>query len=160
MWLVWQSFGGEERVVRGRDMGERRFSGILTAAALRKPAPAPRESPDKAADRRPRLNTLSERLFEAFPEPFKYPPVPLAIGIGPKLCELMSPEFKPAEIRAFLHAWTSGPRYLKAVVRGEMRRNLDGSPAGLPEPEHRAAAKERLVAIGHSGALAAHSDNA
>jgi hypothetical protein len=32
-----------------------------------------------------------------------------------------------------------------------MRRNLDGSPAGLPEPEHCAGAKERLDAIGHSG---------
>jgi sRNA-binding protein len=63
----------------------------------------------------------------------------------------LSPEFKPADIRLFLHAWTSGPRYLKAVARGEMRRNLDGSPAGLPEPEHRAAAKQRLDAIGHSG---------
>jgi sRNA-binding protein len=62
----------------------------------------------------------------------------------------LSPEFKPAEIRFFLHAWTSGPRYLKAVTRGEMRRNLDGSPAGLPELEHRAAAKERLDVIGHS----------
>jgi sRNA-binding protein len=67
------------------------------------------------------------------------------------LCELLSPEFKPADIRVFLHAWTSGPRYLKAVARGELRRYLDGSPAGLPEPEHRAAAKERVAAIGHSG---------
>src|SRR5205085_10348827 len=109
-------------------------------------------NPDEPAGRRGRLNALSERLFETFPRAFKYPPVPLDVGIGLKLCELISPEFKPAEIRAFLYAWTSGPRYLKAVVRGEMRRNLDGSPAGLPEPKHRAAAKERLEAIGYSGA--------
>ena len=76
--------------------------------------------------------------------------MPLAVGIGRELCHLMSPEFKPAEIRVFLHAWTSGPRYLKAVVRGEMRRNLDGSPAGVPEAEHRAAARQQLRAMGHS----------
>src|SRR5438067_11110789 len=122
------------------DTGERRFARTLTAAVLRKPAPSS-SALSKGARRRARVNTVSERLFEAFPEAFKYPPVPLAIGIGPRLCELLSPEFKPADIRVFLHAWTSGPRYLKAVVRGEMRRNLDGSSAGLPEPEHRAAAQ-------------------
>jgi sRNA-binding protein len=116
-------------------------------------APATRNHLDnKAARRHGRLNTISRRLFKAFPRVFKYPPVPLAIAIGPKLCELMGPEFKPAEVRAFLHAWTSGPRYLKAVLRGEMRRNLDGSPAGVPELKHRTAAKERLKSIRHSGA--------
>jgi hypothetical protein len=119
----------------GKDAGERRPRGNTL---------------NKGAARRGRVNTLSERLFEAFPEAFKYPPVPLAIGIGPRLCELLGPEFKPAEIRVFLHAWTSGARYLKAVARGNMRRNLDGSPAGLPEPAHRADAKERLDVIGHS----------
>jgi sRNA-binding protein len=139
-------------MVGGKGTEERRFARTLTAAAvLRKPASAPSSALNKDARRRARVNTLSERLFAAFPEAFKYPPVPLAIGIGPRLCELLSPEFKPAEIRVFLHAWTSGPRYLKAVARGEMRRNLDGSPAGLPEPKHCAAAKERLDAIGHSG---------
>jgi RNA chaperone ProQ/FINO-like protein len=110
--------------------------------ARHKPQPIRAHLDDKAARRHGRLNTISRRLFKAFPRVFKYPPVPLAIAIGPKLCELMGPEFKPAEVRAFLHAWTSGPRYLKAVVRGEMRRNLDGSPAGVPEPKHRTAAKE------------------
>jgi hypothetical protein len=51
---------------------------------------------DRNARRRARVNTVSERLFEAFPEAFKYPPVPLAIGIGPRLRELLSPEFNPA----------------------------------------------------------------
>jgi sRNA-binding protein len=134
----------------GKDTGERRFARTLRAAVLRKPAPSS-SGFSKAARRRARVNTVSERLFATFPEAFKYPPVPLAIGIGPRLCELLSPEFKPADIRVFLHAWTSGPRYLKAVARGQLRRNLDGSPAGLPEPEHRAAAKEQLDALGHSG---------
>jgi len=133
----------------GKNTEERPLAQTLTTAV--KPEPAPGSALNKTARLRTRINTLSERLFEAYPEAFKYPPVPLAIGIGHRLCELLSPEFKPSEIRVFLHAWTSGPRYLKAVARREMRRNLDGSPAGLPEPEHCAGAKERLDAIGHSG---------
>ena len=96
-------------------------------------------------------NALAERLFRDFPNVFKYPPVPLAMGSGLKLRELLGTEFKPAEMRAFLQAWTSGPRYLKAVARGEMRHNLDGSPAGLPAPEHRADAQKRLNAMRRSG---------
>jgi len=158
----WAGNGPESGLLRGKQMGTRTAGANRSAArfaTLHKP-PKVRYTPppnrahldDKAARRHGRLKTISRRLFEAFPRVFKYPPVPLAIAIGPKLCELMGPEFKPAEVRAFLHAWTSGPRYLKAVLRGEMRRNLDGSPAGVPEPKHRTAAKERLKAIGHSGA--------
>src|SRR5262249_19945337 len=126
---------------------QRRFA----AARPRSVKPAANHPSNEAGPRRVQLNAISERLFEAFPQAFKYPPVPLAIGTGPKLCELLGAEFKPAEIRRFLHAWTTGPRYLKALVRGEMRRHLDGSAAGLPEPKHRAAAEQRLEVLGHSG---------
>ena len=137
----------------GENRSAVRFANLHRPPTARhKPPPIRTLVDHKAARRHGRLNTISLRLFKAFPRVFKYPPVPLAIAIGPKLCELMGPEFKPAEVRAFLHAWTSGPRYLKAVLRGEMRRNLDGSPAGVPEPKHRTAAKEQLKAIGHSTA--------
>jgi len=140
----------------GENRSAVRFANLHRPPTARhKPPPIRTLVDHKAARRHGRLNTISLRLFKAFPRVFKYPPVPLAIAIGPKLCELMGPEFKPAEVRAFLHAWTSGPRYLKAVLRGEMRRNLDGSPAGVPEPKHRTAAKERLKTIGHSGARSA-----
>jgi sRNA-binding protein len=119
---------------------------MLTLNALRKPPLVPSHGP-KRAKRRPQRSALSERLFRDYPNAFKYPPVPLAIGVGLKLRELLGAEFKPADIRAFLQAWTSGPRYLKAVARGEMRRNLDGSPAALPESQHRADAQERLHAM-------------
>jgi hypothetical protein len=132
--------------------GEQRSLGSLQSVVGCKPALGRSRTRGKAARRHGLLNVISQRLFAAFPRAFKYPPVPLAIGIGPKLCELMRPEFKPAEIRAFLYAWTSGPRYLKAVARGEVRRNLDGSRAGVPEPKDRAAAQQQLQAIAHSGA--------
>jgi hypothetical protein len=124
------------------------FSGILTSSVLRRP---PLVSSNDRAKRRPQKSALSERLFRDYPKAFNYPPVPLAVGIGLKLHELLGAEFKPADIRAFLHAWTSGPRYLKGVARGEVRRNLDGSPAGLPESKHRADARERLNAMRRSG---------
>jgi len=127
---------------------ERHSGGVL--AGLFEPIRARAGGRDKDARRHGTLNPISRRLFAAFPRAFRYPPVPLAVGIGRELCQLMGPQFKPAEIRAFLHAWTSGPRYLKAVARGEMRRNLDGSPAGVPEAEHRAAARQQLRAMGHS----------
>jgi hypothetical protein len=137
-------------MIQGKDEAPRRFSGMLTLNTLRKPPPSASNGP-KRAKRRPQRSALSQRLLRDFPKAFKYPPVPLAIGIGLKLRELLGAEFKPADIRAFLHAWTSGPRYLKGVARGEMRRNLDGSPAGLPESKHRADARERLNAMRRSG---------
>ena len=114
------------------------------------PRKPPRNGPSTAARHRARGSALSERLFSEFPKVFKYPPVPLAMGSGLKLRELLGAEFKPGEIRGFLQAWTSGPRYLKAVARGEMRHNLDGSRAGLPAPEHRADALKRLNAMRRS----------
>jgi hypothetical protein len=35
-------------------------------------------------------------------------------------------------VGAVLHRWTMQGAYLRAVARGEMRRNLDGSLAGVP----------------------------
>jgi hypothetical protein len=58
-------------MARGKDTGERRFPQTLTAAALGKPAPTPSNNADKAAGRHGRSNTLSERLFKAFPGVFK-----------------------------------------------------------------------------------------
>lgn len=148
-------FGGSKMKTStvGENRSAARFATLNSPPTARfEPPPIRTRVDHMAASRHGRLNTISRRLFKAFPRVFKYPPVPLAIAIGPKRCELMGPEFKPAEVRAFLHAWTSGPRYLKAVLRGERRRNLDGSPTGVPEPEHRAAAKEQLKAIGHSTA--------
>jgi hypothetical protein len=92
----------------GKDEAPRRFSGMLTLNALRKPPPAASNGP-KRAKRRPQRSALSQRLLRDFPKAFKYPPVPLAIGIGLKLRELLGAEFKPGEIRGFLQAWTSGP---------------------------------------------------
>ena len=90
------------------------YEAILEGRPLRHPLRRPRNDCTTAARLRARRSALWERLFRDFPKVFKYPPVPLATGTGLKLRELLGTEFKPAEIRAFLQAWTSGPRYLKA----------------------------------------------
>src|SRR5512138_2349538 len=102
-------------MVNRKDAAPRRFSGMLTFNAVPKPRLVPSNAPNRAKHR-PQRSALSERLFRDFPDAFKYPPVPLAIGVGLKLRELLGTKFKPADIRAFLQAWTSGPRYLKAVA--------------------------------------------
>jgi sRNA-binding protein len=43
-----------------------------------------------------------------------------------------------------IHAWTMQGAYLHAVMRGETRRNLDGSEAGVPDDEARQQAKKLL----------------
>lgn len=56
-------------------------------------------------------------------------------------------EGKAIDRKAFgrtIHAWTMQGPYLYAVMRGEMRRNLDGSEAGVPNDEARQEAKKLL----------------
>ncbi len=43
-----------------------------------------------------------------------------------------------------IHTWSVQGAYLHAVMRGEMRRNLDGSEAGVPDDEARQQAKNLL----------------
>ena len=71
---------------------------------------------------------------------FKYPPVPLAMGSGLKLRELLGTEFKPTEIGAFLQAWTSGPRYLKPLLAAR---------CGTISTAHRLACQRRSIAPMH-----------
>jgi sRNA-binding protein len=43
-----------------------------------------------------------------------------------------------------IHSWTMQGAYLHALMRGETRRNLDGSEAGVPDDEARQQAKKLL----------------
>jgi hypothetical protein len=44
-----------------------------------------------------------------------------------------------------LHGWCSHPPYLKALARGDVRRNRDGSDAGSPAECHREHTAWRLA---------------
>ncbi len=74
-------------------------------------------------------------------------PVPLAIGAD-KLIRAEMPELTAMHFREVLGAWLYSVAYLRAVAAGVERRNLDGTPAGVPDEEQRARAVEELKARG------------
>jgi sRNA-binding protein len=71
----------------------------------------------------------------------------IAIGIGKELRVLLGEETSKATLGFALRHWTGRPDYLDAVARGEVRRNLDGSPATEPTETERQHAAERLQAF-------------
>jgi len=75
-------------------------------------------------------------------------PVPLAIGITRAIkAELGRGHSR--DVSSTLHHWTRRSAYLRAVARGDMRRNLDGSAAGIPTDDARAHAQQLLAQYAH-----------
>ena len=71
--------------------------------------------------------------------------VPLAIGITRAIrAELGAGVVSSAALSSAMNHWTRRSVYLEAIAAGEMRRNLDGTDAGVPEPSHRQSASEAL----------------
>lgn len=68
---------------------------------------------------------------------------PLAIGIDVKIRE-QNPDIDPNTLRQFLKKYVHKPRYLKALLDGDSRVNLDGSAASEPTQEQIARAKGEL----------------
>ena len=110
----------------------------------------PSKKQRKATERRQQERIARERLWpllsNVFPEAFRLPPVPLAIGIHKQILEVASEDIDPRELGAFLRYWVGRWSYLQAVRRGELRCNLDGSIAGSPTIEQRDDAARRLGA--------------
>jgi sRNA-binding protein len=75
-------------------------------------------------------------------------PTPLAVGISRAIEAVLQAEDKALDGKSMgitLHHWTKQNAYLQAVVRGEMRRNLDGSEAGVPDEAAREYAQKVLT---------------
>jgi sRNA-binding protein len=73
--------------------------------------------------------------------------VPLAVGFSGQIKAAMRAEGKPLDRKTLsmtIHLWTWQSAYLRAVAWGEMRRNLDGREAGLPDDEARQEAQRLL----------------
>ncbi len=70
-------------------------------------------------------------------------PVPLAVGVKPQIRAAM-PGMPAAQLKDVLHYWTHTTAYLLAVATGVERRNLDGSPAGVPAEDQQEFAREAL----------------
>jgi sRNA-binding protein len=72
-------------------------------------------------------------------------PVPLAVGFSGQIKAALRAEGLFGGEKGYaIHRWTMQSAYLRAVERGEMRRNLDGSEAGVPDDEARAKARKLL----------------
>ncbi len=74
-------------------------------------------------------------------------PVPLAVGFSGHMRAVLreeNPDFDRNLFGLAIRAWTRQGAYLRAVMRGEMRRNLDGSDAGMPDDAARQEAKAML----------------
>jgi len=127
-------------MVQAKDAAPRRFSGMLTLNALGKPPLVPSNGP-KRAKRRPQRGALSERLFRDFPKAFKYPPVPLAVGIGLKLRELLGAEFKPGGH----HSLLTGLDLRAALPQGRCSRRDAAQSRRLSGGATRVAASRRCA---------------
>ncbi len=71
----------------------------------------------------------------------------LAVGFSGQIKGALRAEGKPLDRKTLSMAnylWTRQSAYLRAMARGEMRRNLDGSEAGLPDDAARQEAQRLL----------------
>ena len=74
-------------------------------------------------------------------------PMPLAIGIREHIEAALEAEGNDLDRKSIgvtLQRWTTQGPYLRAVLRGERRRNLDGSEAGVPDDAACRYAQRRL----------------
>jgi sRNA-binding protein len=75
--------------------------------------------------------------------------VPLAVGFSGQIKAAVRAEGKPVDRKMLslaIYLWTHQSAYLRAVARGEMRRNLDGSDADIPDDTARQEAQRLLDA--------------
>ncbi len=88
-----------------------------------------------------RRNALLERLQSEFAvfKDFK----PLAIGIHKQLMERI-PDLDKNKVRIAMHSHTASTRYLKALIEGAPRFDLDGQPAGEVTAEQQEVAAQTL----------------
>jgi sRNA-binding protein len=84
-------------------------------------------------------------LRECCPEAFRVPRPPLAIGIHRQIFEVMGDDLDRRALPHFLRVWVRRFDYLDAIAHGEMRLNLDGSPAGLPTEDEQLHAARRVL---------------
>jgi ProP effector len=78
---------------------------------------------------------------------FKKPKRPLQIGIHITLLELTYGCY-PQVVMNAIGDYTSGPTYLKAVIEGADRIDLEGNPAGKVTAEEEKYAQEQLAKLG------------
>lgn len=129
-----------------------------------KPAPAPEPAAQQKAAaataaarqeanraRRAQANDLIEVLRARWPLAFSVPRPPLAIGIDKEIRAALGEAIDQAPLRLAIGSWVQRVDYLEAVVRGEPRRNLDGTPGDEPSEAARQNAAAQLRRIDERG---------
>lgn len=86
-------------------------------------------------------NAVHEKLCAEFPVFRDYQP--LAIGVHKTIMERI-PEFDKAQVRNALRGHTGSTRYLKSLVEGAKRFDLDGNSDGLVTKEQQEQAAGTL----------------
>ena len=108
-------------------------------------APDEQQTPQqRRVARHAKIAALHADWRNRFPAAFTKP-VPLAIGIVRQIRQALPPGTGSRDVSRAVHRWTQRPSYLKAVARGEARRNLDGSEAGVPDEAARDYARRTLA---------------
>jgi sRNA-binding protein len=112
----------------------------------RPPQPTAKQPAVRRSPRPPWMDATLAEWRERWPAVFTKP-VPLAVGFSGHIKAVLRAEGKTIERKTFgmtIHNWTMQSAYLRAVAWGEMRRNLDGSEAGVPDDAAREYAQKVL----------------
>lgn len=103
-------------------------------------------APAETLTRTVRLQQAWQLIRAVAPEIFdlEHPP-PLAIGAHLELVA-RGVDLTKRELTQFFRWWVARPAYLRALTAGQLRRHLDGSPAGVPTPAQRQRAADQRAA--------------
>src|SRR5215468_5639214 len=96
--------------------------------------------------RRAEIGATITLLCERFPQTFnRRGPQPLKVGVYGDILAALGEAVQPRDLQSALRAYTSNAGYLRALLVGACRIDLDGKPAGTVTPEDEAVAKAKLV---------------
>jgi len=99
-------------------------------------------------ERRTEAAKIIDELAKSFPKAFSTDPSrirPLAVGIKEMLFQRY--RISPGRIVLALRYYTGSAAYLKAIVEGAVRVDLEGAPAGIVTTHHIEHARRRLAKI-------------
>jgi sRNA-binding protein len=105
-------------------------------------------SKKKERARREALTLLTERFPQCFSVEGRREP--LKVGIHADILAALDGAIGPDELRRVLAAYTGHSTYLRGVVSGAYRRDLDGKPASVVTTEEEANAKAKLAGLAKS----------
>ena len=100
-------------------------------------------STKKERARREALTLLAERFPNCFSVEGRREP--LKVGIHADILAALNGAIGPHELRRILASYTGQSTYLRGVVSGAYRRDLDGKPASVVTPQEEANAKGKLA---------------